>query len=166
MDNMDTRALKSMILANLQDLRRFAYSLTSDVNDADDLTQIVVERLLTRSIPENVVPLSWMFRICKNAWIDEIRSRKVRATDDAVDVSQIASSNTSDNQLEEASQKQRLQIAIDELPEAYRMVISLIIMSGLSYAETSKTLDLPIGTVMSRISRARKKLAEKLSATG
>lgn len=165
MDNMDTRALKSMILANLQDLRRFAYSLTSDVNDADDLTQIVVERLLTRPIPENVVPLSWMFRICKNAWIDEIRSRKVRATDDAVDISQIASSNTNDNQLEEASQKQRLQIAIDELPEPYRMVISLIIMSGLSYAETSQTLDLPIGTVMSRISRARKKLAEKLSAT-
>jgi len=162
---MDTRALKSMILANLQDLRRFAYSLTSDVNDADDLTQIVVERLLTRSIPENVVPLSWMFRICKNAWIDEIRSRKVRATDDAVDISQIASSNTNDNQLEDASQKQRLQIAIDELPEPYRMVISLIIMSGLSYAETSQTLDLPIGTVMSRISRARKKLAEKLSAT-
>jgi len=165
MDNMDTRALKSMILANLQDLRRFAYSLTSDVNDADDLTQIVVERLLTRPIPENVVPLSWMFRICKNAWIDEIRSRKVRATDDAVDISQIASFNTNDNQLEEASQKQRLQIAIDELPEPYRMVISLIIMSGLSYAETSQTLDLPIGTVMSRISRARKKLAEKLSAT-
>lgn len=162
---MDTRALKSMILANLQDLRRFAYSLTSDVNDADDLTQIVVERLLTRSIPENVVPLSWMFRICKNAWIDEIRSRKVRATDDAIDISQIASANTNDNQLEEASQKQRLQIAIDELPEPYRMVISLIIMSGLSYAETSQTLDLPIGTVMSRISRARKKLAEKLSAT-
>ena len=165
MDNMDTKALKSMILANLQDLRRFAYSLTSDVNDADDLTQIVVERLLTRPIPENVVPLSWMFRICKNAWIDEIRSRKVRATDDAVDISQIASFNTNDNQLEEASQKQRLQIAIDELPEPYRMVISLIIMSGLSYAETSQTLDLPIGTVMSRISRARKKLAEKLSAT-
>lgn len=165
MDNMDTRALKSMILANLQDLRRFAYSLTSDVNDADDLTQIVVERLLTRSIPEDVVPLSWMFRICKNAWIDEIRSRKVRTTDDTVDISQIASSNTNDNQLEEASQKQRLQIAIDELPEPYRMVISLIITSGLSYAETSQTLDLPIGTVMSRISRARKKLAEKLSAT-
>lgn len=165
MDNMNTRALKSMILANLQDLRRFAYSLTSDVNDADDLTQMVVERLLTRSIPENIVPLPWMFRVCKNAWIDEIRSRKVRATDDAFDISQIPSSRTSDNPLEEASQKQRLQIAIDELPEPYRMVISLVIMSGLSYAETSQTLDLPIGTVMSRISRARKKLAEKLSET-
>lgn len=160
---MDTRALKSMILANLQDLRRFAYSLTSDISDADDLTQIVVERLLTRPVPENVIPLSWMFRICKNAWIDEIRSRQVRTTDDAVDISQIASSYSSDRQLEEASQKQRLQIAINELPEAYRMVISLVIMSGFSYAETSQTLDLPIGTVMSRIARARKKLAAKLS---
>ena len=162
---MDTKALKSMILANLQDLRRFAYSLTSNVSDADDLTQNVVERLLTKPIPENVVPLSWMFRICKNAWIDEIRSRKVRTTDDAVDILQIASSYNSDSQLEEASQKQRLQIAINELPEAYRMVISLIIMSGLSYAETSQTLDLPIGTVMSRIARAREKLAAKLSET-
>lgn len=160
---MDNRALQSMILANLKDLRRFAYSLTSDISDADDLTQIVVERLLTRPIPENVVPLSWMFRICKNAWIDEIRSRKVRTTDDSADISQIASSCSSESQLEEVLQKKRLQGAINELPEAYRMVINLVIISGLSYSETSQTLDIPIGTVMSRIARAREKLAAKLS---
>jgi len=154
-----------MILENLTDLRRFAYSLTNDISDADDLTQIVVERMLTKPIPDNVKFLAWMFRICKNAWIDEIRSRKVRTTDDAVEISQIASSYDSQNNMEEEQRRQLLQAAIEELPEAYRIVIGLIITAGLSYAEISQTLDIPMGTVTSRVGRAREKLAAKLNKT-
>lgn len=161
---MDKEALKALILDNIKDLRRFAYSLTNDISDADDLTQTVVERLLTKPIPENVVPLSWMFRICKNAWIDELRSRKIRIVDDGAELSQIASaSETSDTREDNLRQ---LQAAITELPEAYRIVISLIITSGLSYAETSEVLEIPIGTVMSRVARAREKLAQKLNKYG
>jgi RNA polymerase sigma-70 factor (ECF subfamily) len=123
-----------------------------------------VERLLTKPIPENVIPLSWMFRICKNAWIDELRSRKIRIVDDGVELSQIASANESSDIGEDSLQ--RLQAAITELPEAYRIVISLIITSGLSYAETSEVLEIPIGTVMSRVARAREKLAQKLNKYG
>ena len=122
---MDTQKVKSLILANLKDLRRFAYSLTNNISDADDLTQIVIERLLSKAMPENVVPLSWMFRVCKNAWIDEIRSRKVREVDDSVDILHIPSLDDSDNRFDIKSRKQRLNIAIGELPEEYRIVICL-----------------------------------------
>lgn len=160
---MDTEALKKMILDNLKDLRRFAYSLTNDLSDADDLTQVVVERLLSKPMPENVMPLSWMFRVCKNAWIDELRFRKVRNVDDNVELTQIAAVNNRD-QMDDTddSQRQRLRAAMTELPETYRDVIALIIVSGLSYAETAEVLEVPIGTVMSRVARAREKLAHKL----
>jgi RNA polymerase sigma-70 factor (ECF subfamily) len=161
---MDKEALKVLMLDHLKDLRRFAFSLTNDISDADDLTQIVVERVLTKPIPENVIPLSWMFRVCKNAWIDELRSRKIRTVDDGVELSQIASVTESSDIGED--NLQQLQAAITELPEAYRIVISLIITSGLSYAETSEVLEIPIGTVMSRVARAREKLAQKLNKYG
>lgn len=151
-----------MILENLKDLRRFAYSLTTNISDADDLTQIVVEKLLTRQIPNNVNPLSWMFRVCKNAWIDELRSRKVRTVDDTIEVSEIASTNDAYEESKETQQVQ-LKAAIMELPDVYREIITLVIISGLSYAETSDVLDIPIGTVMSRASRAREKLAAKFN---
>ncbi|MBT1450093.1 RNA polymerase sigma factor [Glaciecola sp. XM2] len=161
---MDKEALKLLILDNLKDLRRFAYSLTNDINDADDLTQIVVEKLLTKPIPDNVEPLPWIFRVCKNAWIDELRSRKIRTIDDNVEVSQIESSTKSSEIAED--NLQQLKIAITELPEAYRVVMSLIIISGLSYAETAEVLEIPIGTVMSRVARAREKLSQMLNKYG
>ncbi|WP_371193473.1 RNA polymerase sigma factor [Glaciecola sp. SC05] len=155
--------MKSLILRNLKDLRRFAYSLTNDISDADDLTQIVVEKLLTKPLPEDVVPLSWMFRVCKNAWIDELRSRKVRTTDDSVEITEIAATHEGSNQGDEKRQQKCLQEAISELPDVYRDVISLIIVAGRSYAETAEILEIPIGTVMSRVARAREKLAVKLN---
>lgn len=161
---METEALKLLILEHLKDLRRFAYSLTNDMSDADDLTQIVVEKLLTKPIPDNVIPLSWMFRVCKNAWIDELRSRKVRKTDDSVELTQIASARGISG--EEEDNFQHVKMAITQLPEPYKDVISLVIIAGLSYAETSEVLQIPIGTVMSRIARARMKLVNILNEYG
>lgn len=159
---MTNTDIQAVILENLDSLRRFAYSLTNDMHDADDLVQVVVERLLAKSIPEAAKPLPWMFTVCKNAWIDEIRSRQVRATDDEIEPDQLAASEQH-NSLEQAAQKQDLHEAIESLPDAYRIVIRLIIISGLSYAETAETLDIPIGTVMSRVARAREKLATVLA---
>ncbi len=160
---METEALKILILERLKDLRRFAYSLTNDMSDADDLTQIVVEKLLTKPIPDNVIPLSWMFRVCKNAWIDELRSRKVRKTDDSIELTQIASATEISG---EEDNFQHVKMAITQLPEPYKDVISLVIIAGLSYAETSEVLQIPIGTVMSRVARARMKLVNVLNEYG
>jgi len=158
---MDSSALKSLILEHLKDLRRFAYSLTNNISDADDLTQTVVEKLLTKPIPENVAALPWMFRVCKNAWIDEIRSRKVRHTDESVDLNEIAVATSDDSSQE--IQQTKLKAAIMELPDTHRDVITLIVISGRSYAETAEVLEIPIGTVMSRVARAREKLALTLN---
>lgn len=159
--SMETEAVKTVILENLTSLRRFAYSLTNNVSDADDLVQIVVEKLLKKPIPDTIKPLPWIFRVCKNTWIDEIRSREVRKPDENVEVEHITSSG-SDNEIEQELQKRDLKAAMSALPNSHREVISLIIVSGFSYAETADSLDIPIGTVMSRVARAREKLASKL----
>lgn len=161
---MENTAMQAVILEHLNSLRRFAYSLTNDMNDADDLVQVVVERLLNKPIPEDVKALPWIFRVCKNAWIDEIRSRNVRAPDDSIDLDQIAT-DSSQNELEQEAQRRDLKQAIEKLPKAYRIVISLIIISGLSYAQTAETLEIPIGTVMSRVARARERLAAMLNGS-
>lgn len=154
--------MKTIILENLAALRRFAYSLTNNISDADDLVQVVVEKLLKKPIPDDIKALPWIFRVCKNTWIDEIRSREVRKPDENTDVEHITSSGTNADDIEQTLQKRDLQTAISSLPDSYRDVISLIVVSGFSYAETADSLDIPIGTVMSRVARAREKLASKL----
>ena len=69
---------RDALLAELGGLRRFCYSLTGNPADADDLLQITVERLLEKGMPEDAHPAKWAYRVCKNAWIDELRSRDVR----------------------------------------------------------------------------------------
>ncbi|WP_300532047.1 RNA polymerase sigma factor [Maricaulis sp.] len=147
------------LISILPRLRRFAISLAGDRSEGDDLLQKVVERLLTRSVPDNADLLRWSFRICRNIWIDEVRSRKVR--------SHVAVEEMSD-QLRgedgEVSAMARLTLrdvnaALDALPDDQRVALVLVAVEGFSYAETAQTLDVPVGTVMSRVARARKALA-------
>ena len=67
-------------------LRRFAYSLTGSKADADDVVQITIEKLLVKGIPDDVEPAKWAFKICRNVWIDEYRSRKVRQNTAQADI--------------------------------------------------------------------------------
>jgi RNA polymerase sigma-70 factor (ECF subfamily) len=152
-------AVNDELISILPRLRRFAVSLTGDRSDGDDLLQKAVERLLARDMPDGADLLKWSFRICRNCWVDEVRSRKVR--------SHIAVDEMS-HQLHgedgEASAMARLtlrdvQKAMNALPEDQRLAIILVAVEGFSYAETAETLDIPIGTVLSRVARARKSLA-------
>ena len=156
-----TEEVRKLLVLHLQALRRFAYSLTKDMHDADDLVQRVAEKLLKSAIPEDCDPVPWIFRVCKNAWIDELRSRKVRSAGDDVEPESLASA--SGDKPDSSLEKRDLQNAIDQLQENYRAVIQLVVISGLSYAETASSLDIPIGTVMSRVARARQQLSQLLS---
>ena len=69
---------RELLLAELSGLRGFCYSLTGNHADADDLLQITVERVLKKGMPADAHAAKWAYRVCKNAWIDEIRSRDVR----------------------------------------------------------------------------------------
>jgi len=154
------KVLKELLLENLDALRRFSFSLTGSAADGDDLAQGTIELLLKKGVPADVPFLPWMFRVCKNHWIDSLRARsRTRvATADELERHQ----ETQDG---EADAIHRIQVselvrAVEQLDDDQRLVVGLVSVQGFSYREAAETLEVPIGTVMSRLSRARKRLLE------
>ena len=143
-------------------LRRFARSVTYHREDADDLVQLALERALTRSAQwEPGTRLdSWMFRIVKNAWIDEVRSRIRR---DRVFAPEEEGEHVGDESAQAHQQRIAVQKAISLLSEDHRMVIGLVLVDGLPYKEAAEVLEIPVGTLTSRLARAREALQEILS---
>lgn len=147
----------------LPGLRRFAYSLTGSVPEADDLLQGTVEKLLRRAPPEGVELDRWAFRVCRNLWIDECRAKKVRQ--DAAQKPELSEGQVVDGERATASEIELGQVnaAMERLPDGQREIISLVAVQGMSYQEVSDTLGVPRGTVMSRLARARAALSASLS---
>lgn len=143
-------------------IRRFAYSLTGSMDDADDLLQGTVERVLTRNIPPDVELIKWVFRVCRNLWIDEYRAGKVRQR--AVSEPNLQDQQTLDGEQAMHSEIELEQVnkAMQTLPEDQRAILSLVAIQGMAYKEVAGILEIPIGTVMSRLSRARTTLAANL----
>jgi RNA polymerase sigma factor (sigma-70 family) len=151
--------VRANILKILPNLRRFAFALTGDKHDADDLVQTTVERILIKNPPAGAALLPWAIRVCKNSWIDEIRRRKVRI---ATEIGVVEHDLSGDDGEQIAMSKitlQQVNSAMDALPDNQRVALSMRSVSELSYVEISEALNIPIGTVMSRISRARRALA-------
>jgi RNA polymerase sigma-70 factor (ECF subfamily) len=150
------------IAALLPRLRRFARALTFNREDADDLVQVAVERALGRS--EQLEPGtrldSWMFRIIKNAWIDEIRSRSRRSE---LFVPEEAGEQVGDNFADAHQQRLAIEKAVSMLSDEHRLVVGLVLIDGLAYKEAAEVLEIPIGTLTSRLARAREALQELLS---
>jgi RNA polymerase sigma-70 factor (ECF subfamily) len=150
------------IAALLPRLRRFARALTFNREDADDLVQVAVERALGRT--EQYEPGtrldSWMFRIVKNAWIDEVRSR-VRRTE--LFVPEEAGEQVGDNFADAHQQRLAIEKAVSMLSDEHRLVVGLVLIDGLAYKEAAEVLEIPIGTLTSRLARAREALQELLS---
>jgi RNA polymerase sigma-70 factor, ECF subfamily len=153
--------VREQIVALLPRLRRFGRAITRHPSDADDLVQISIERALLRHEqwrPE--APFhSWMFGIMRNAWIDEARARgrhgKVLAPEEAgLDVPD----NASEAQLRMLS----VQKAMATLPDEQRLAVALVLVEGLSYKEAAAALDVPIGTLTSRLARGREALQKQL----
>lgn len=149
------------LMAELPGLKRFCLSLTGTEADADDLLQATVERLLDRGLPDDAHMARWSYRVCKNLWIDEVRSREVR-TRHVVSVVQAGGPGETSPSAEALSAVQleldAVYAALGKLPEEQRMALTLVAVEGKSYAEAAEILDVPIGTIMSRIARARKQL--------
>lgn len=158
---------QSDIVALLPRLRRFSRSLTGNASDADDLVQIGVERALRhldQYQPDTRLD-SWMFKVLKNAWIDEVRSRQRR---DKIFAPAEAGDFIGDNSAEALEARRKLaevESAMLELPEDQRLAIALICVEGLSYAEASEVLDVPVGTLSSRLTRGRETLMARLGGS-
>lgn len=146
-------------------LWRFALRLTRDKTDAEDLVQRCCLRALERRWqwrPGSEM-LSWLFSIMHSIWLNEIRARQRRressvAWEDewAEAMPAVHASDPSDTAL----CRQILQ-AVDALPEAQRLVMMLIAIEGLSYKEAAEVLSIPVGTVMSRLLRARTAVGQR-----
>lgn len=157
--------LKKEIVAALPGLRRFAYALAGSRADADDLLQATVVRLLERGAPDGADLEKWAFRVCKNIWIDDRRARSVRI--------QAAASGKLDGEAAHDGERAAIgKLALGEaeralaaLPSEQRAALALVAVEGLSYAEAAAALEVPVGTIMSRIARARAALSDALPAT-
>ena len=155
--------MRSKILEILPNLRRFAYALTGDQFDADDIVQITVERILKSSLPENIPLLPWAIRTCKNAWIDEVRRRKRQKTEELSDNDFTLESNSGEELAINRILIDEINAAMKSLPDSQREILAMRSVLGLSYSEISKVLDIPVGTVMSRLARARSNISKGLN---
>lgn len=144
-------------------IRRYAYSLTGSMPDADDLLQTTLERLMTKSIPEGAVLAAWAFRICRNSWIDEHRGLQVRES--AVHEPSLQAAQSVDGEQDIHSQMtlDKVHQAMAHLKDDQRAVVGLVAVEGLSYKEVAAVLEVPVGTVMSRLARARAALSALLA---
>lgn len=142
-------------------LRRFCFALCGVAHDADDLLQSTVERLLVKPPPADADAAKWMFRVCKNLWLDELRARKVRTAEPIEPDTELAGLEGEQTMMERLALKET-NAAMEKLPEEQRAVIALVALEGFTYQETAEALDVPIGTVMSRLSRARATLVDAL----
>jgi RNA polymerase sigma-70 factor (ECF subfamily) len=149
------------IVALLPRLRRFARNLARNPHDADDVVQIAVERALLKldQWRSDARLDSWMFKIVRNAWIDELRSRGRR---DKVFLAAEAGENIGDATLERETELMSVQSAMARLPEEQRTAVSLVLVEGLAYKEAAEVLDIPMGTLTSRLARGREALQAML----
>ena len=161
-------AFKRELVRLVPALRRFAYTLTGSRADADDLVQAACERALKnedRFHPGTRMD-SWLYRIVQNLWLDDHRRRGVRGT--LVDPEQagLSDGGRASREPEDRLMLARVRAAMIRLPEPQRAVLALVAVEGLSYRETAEVLDVPVGTVMSRLSRAREALIQDTGGLG
>jgi len=139
-------------------LQRFAMSLTRNEDRAHDLVQDSVERALRKQhLFDGSNLRSWLFTICRRVFLNQIRKEKSRGH--AVPVEDAPQSALSISQSQEVTMHFNDVLgAFKELPLNDKVVLSLIVVEGLKYEEVAEILDIPIGTVRSRLSRARSRL--------
>jgi len=165
---MSQKNIQEIIVEILPRLRRYAIALTKSQVDADDLVQETCWRALSKADqwdPSQELG-RWVFGIAHNAWVSEIRKRKVRTGTGAVpsedscgafSESLIAKENADDV----ASLNDVLRVVLS-LPEAQSVTLLLVAAEGFTYREVADHLNIPVGTVMSRISKARQEVKRLL----
>lgn len=161
------------LLPQIDSVYNFAYHLTQDEDEAKDLVQDTYMKAyrFISSFQEGTNAKAWLFRICKNNFINDYRKKSKQPT--KVDYQEIEQFYNSDTTPINATVDLRTEItggligdevtnALNSLDSNFRTIIILCDLEGFTYEEMAKILDIPIGTVRSRLHRARKLLKEKL----
>ena len=159
--------LGQQLVELLPRLRRFAYGLTGNVEKADELLQAACERALAKSVHWQVGSRLdyWMYRIIRNLHIDELRALDVRKR--SLDEISAMSEQESESRyiLESQIAAEEVHRAMQGLSEDHRTILLLVGVEGYSYKEVAEILQIPMGTVTSRLIRARKALIGELSSS-
>ena len=150
------------LLEALPRLRRYALALCRDGGTADDLVQEACARVLAAPARDPAAPwLAWLFTIVRNLWFDRLRRQQSEGT--PVDIDDMIAAPTiggEDERVDTRRTLARVGAAIDQLPAAQREVMLLVCVEEFSYREAAEMTGVPIGTVMSRLARARLRVAE------
>lgn len=160
----ETPQFRRDLIHLLPRLRRFARTLTRDAADADDLVQAACERAITRYAqwqPGTRLD-AWVYVMMRNLWVSETRKRRVRTGQGLVD-SESAELTAPGASAEDKVFTSQIARLIEALPEGLSSVLLLVGVEEHSYAEAAEILDIPVGTVMSRLSRARASLRDSLA---
>lgn len=161
MTEPDLQVRKGLI-ALLPRLRLFALVLTGHQADADDLTQAGIQRALEKAHQYNSAHKleTWIYKIMQNMWIDQKRKSARRGPH--VDIDKAAGTVGEDGRktLEVNDMVRHVRAAIETLPEDQRAVVGLVLVDGQSYKDAAEILGTPVGTIMSRLSRARQKILQ------
>ena len=162
--NGDRNAFSELVRVHAQGVRNVIYRMCGDVQLAEDAAQETFIRAWQKlpSYRPQTPLRNWLYRIAFNAGMDMLRKNR-RIVPDDIDEMQLTDGQPSPETLVSQSERTVLvQKAILSLPDASRAVLILREYEGLSYQEISSTLDIPVGTVMSRLNYARNLLKEKL----
>jgi RNA polymerase sigma-70 factor (ECF subfamily) len=158
----DMPTVPERLVAFLPNLRRFAISLCRSRELADDLVQAACERAILAA--DSFAPDSrfdaWMFRILRNLWIDHLRRLKTAGPHDDIDEAHDVSVPSGEAASHARMELSKVTAALQKLPVEQREVLVLVCVEEFSYRDAAEVLGIPIGTVMSRLARARKNLME------
>ncbi|MDX5359075.1 MAG: RNA polymerase sigma factor [Rhodobacterales bacterium] len=159
-------SVKAEMIQLLPRLRAFARGLTRSWEQADDLVQQTCEKALRNSgsFQPGTRMDAWMFRIMRNAWIDVVRARRETEELDIAGDDPALAGEDGRRTIEARLHLAAVRRAIDTLPEEQRSILLLVCIEGMRYREVAAALDIPEGTVMSRLARARLALGRILDA--
>ena len=165
----DINAYNELVKRYKDRLLNFVLRYFNNVEQAEDVVQDTLIKLYTHaSYYKNIAKFStWIFTIAKNNALTELRKNKRKKTDSLwTEDGQIIDINSKEESLDSKVQNEiaidQLNKFLDEIPENFRMAVVLRDFQELSYEEISKILEIPIGTIKSRINRGRIQLAEKM----
>ena len=152
-------SFEAHMLALLPSLRRYSRSLTRSDSEGEDLLQDCVEKALSsRAQWRGVNFKSWLYRIMTNLHLNRRRTLR-RHPSVSIEEAEAMTAGGPGDPLE----MKRLSLALEALPADARAVLMLVAVEGYGYREVAEMLEIPIGTVMSRLSRARQMLREQLA---
>ena len=161
--------VKKKLLEMVPKLRRYSYGLTGSIDKGDELLQDSIVKIL--SMDKDIKHIdnlnAYFYKIISNDWKDKIKKKKV-ATYDIEDFSNTLSTNDFDlnEKIDSKRKNKKIHELINELSENLKSTFLLATIEEKSYKEISETLDIPLGTVMSRLNEARKKLKISITKDG